>query len=91
MAEAKIVWTEYVEYRAGVRGFDLAVIEQIVRFSPERYVDTATGRFVAIGWHRRQLVMVPYERRGNTLTPVTIHATSRKQTNSRVKSGRFDK
>ena len=90
MDEAKTVWTDYVKYRAGVRGFDLAIIEQIVRYSTERYIDTATGRFVAIGRHDQRLVMIPYERKGNTVTPVTIHATSRRQINSRVKSGRFE-
>jgi hypothetical protein len=52
-------------------------------------VDTVTGRVVAIGRHEKLIVMIPYELKGRTLTPVTIHATSRQQINSRIKSGRF--
>ena len=49
MDEATIVWTDYVKYRVRLRGFDLAAIEHIVRHSAERYVDTATGRLIAVG------------------------------------------
>lgn len=89
MEEATIVWTEYMKYRQNLRGYDLAAVEQILRYSSERYVDTVTGRVVAIGQHKKLLVMIPYELKGRTLTPVTIHATSRQQINSRIKSGRF--
>jgi len=89
MEEATIVWTEYMKYRLRLRGYDLPAVEQILRYSSERYVDTATGRLVAIGRHVKLLVMIPYERKGGTLTPVTIHATNRQQINSRLKSGRF--
>lgn len=89
MEEATIVWTEYMKYRLRLRGYDLATVEQILRYSSERYVDTVTGRLVAIGRHVNLLVMIPYERKGGTLTPVTIHATNRQQINSRLKSGRL--
>ena len=89
MEEATIVWTEYMKYRLRLRGYDLATVEQILRYSSERYIDTVTGRLVAIGRHVNLLVMIPYERKERTLTPVTIHATSRQQINSRIKSGRF--
>lgn len=89
MDETKIVWTDYFVYRSDLRGYDLAVVEQIVRYSTERYVDTATGRLVAVGRHAERLVAVPYEWDGNMLIPVTIHAISRRQVNFRVKSGRF--
>ena len=89
MDEARIICTDYMEYRIRLRGFDLAVVEHIVRYSGERYVDTTTGRFVAVGQHDKRLVMIPYEREGDTLTPVTIHVTSRQQINSRIKSERF--
>ncbi len=89
MEEITIVWSEYMKYRIDLRGYDLMTVEQILRYSSERYVDTATGRVVAIGRHDKLLVMIPYELKGRTLTPVTIHATSRQQTNSRIKSGRF--
>ena len=89
MEEATIVWSEYMNYRLSLRRYDLETVEQILRFSSERYVDTVTGRVIAIGRHEKLLVMIPYELKGHTLTPVTIHATSRQQINSRIKSGRF--
>jgi len=89
MEEATIVWTEYMKYRLSLRGYALTTVEQILRYSSERYVDTVTERVVAIGQHEKLLVMIPYELKGCTLTPVTIHATNRQQINSRIKSGRF--
>jgi hypothetical protein len=89
MKEAKVVWTEYMKYRIDLRGYDTATVEQILRHSSERYVDTVTGRLVAIGRHGNFLVMISYEWESGVLTPVTIHATNRQQINSRVKSGRF--
>lgn len=89
MEETTIVLTEYMKYRLVLRGYDLATVQQIVRYSSERYVDAATGREVVIGRHGRLLVMIPYERKGNILTPVTIHATTRQQINSRLRSGRL--
>jgi len=88
MEEATIVLIEYMRYRLGLRGYNPATVEHILRHSSERYVDTVTGRVVAIGQHEKLLVMVPYEQKGDTLTPVTIHATSR-QINSRLRSGRL--
>ena len=38
-----IVWTDYMRYRAKLRGFDLEKLEQIVTHSTERYYDTETG------------------------------------------------
>ena len=89
MDDTRIVWSDYMRYRLRLRGFDLATMEHIVRFSIERYVDTVTGRLVAIGRHDERLIMIPYERSEETLTPVTVHVTSRQQINFRVKSGRF--
>lgn len=90
MPESRIVvWTEYMKYRARLRGFDLAKIEDIVRYSTERYFDTATGRSVIIGRHDELLVMIPYETDGETIIPVTIHATTRQQINLRLKTGRY--
>jgi len=45
----EIVWTDYMKYRARLRGFDLAKIEHIVRYSGERYFDTVTGRLITVG------------------------------------------
>jgi hypothetical protein len=84
-----IIWTEYLRHRALARRLDLAVIEHILRFSSERYVDTVTHRLVAVGRHGNRLVMVPYEEEHNTVTPVTVHATTRQQINVRLRTGRF--
>jgi len=84
-----VVWTDYMKYKANLRGFDLANIENIVRSSPERYFDTATGRRVAVGRHANNLVMIPYDSDENSITPVTIHVTTRQQINFRIKTGRF--
>ena len=89
MEEATFVWTEYMKYRISLRGYDRATIEQILRYSSERYVDTVTGRMIAIGRHEKLIVMIPYDVKDRNLTPVTIHTTSRQQINSRIKSGRF--
>jgi hypothetical protein len=69
MDETTIVWTEYMKYRLNLRGYDIATVEQILRYFSERYVDTVTGRVVAIGRHEKLLVMIPYEVKGRTLTP----------------------
>ena len=85
-----IVWTDYLKYRAELRGFDLQRIEEIVRYSNERYFDNETYRMIAVGNHKSQLVVIPYEITGsNEITPVTIHATSRQQISYRLQSGRF--
>ena len=89
MKEPAIRWTEYMSYRLRLRGLDIATIERIVRYSDERYIDTVTGRMVAVGRHGRRLVIIPYELEKQTLTPVTVHVTSRQQIEFRVKSGRF--
>ncbi len=66
-----IVWTDYMRYRAALRGFDLTNLESIIRHSSERYIDTATGRLVVVGRHDRRLVMIPYEVRDDHIVPVT--------------------
>lgn len=87
--EIPIVWTAYLRYRAELRGFELARIEEIVRYSKERYVDNATARLVAIGKQADRLLMVPYEREEDAFRPVTVHATTRNQIEARIRSGRF--
>jgi hypothetical protein len=84
-----IIWTAYMNHRALVRRFDRAVIEHILRFSSERYFDSVTQRMVVVGRHGNRLVMVPYEQQYDTVTPVTIHATTRQQINVRLRTGRF--
>ena len=49
----EFVWADYMKYRAALRGFDLTTIEDIVRYSTERYFDTETSRWVVIGHHAK--------------------------------------
>ena len=87
-----IIWTDYLKYKAKLRGFDLQAVEEILRYSTERYVDTSTDRWVVIGKDGRVLVMIPHEINENdSITPITVHATTRQKVNYRVKSGRFIK
>jgi hypothetical protein len=84
-----IDWTEYLKYRAALRGFDLAKLEYIIRHSSERYLDTETGRTVVVGRHDRQLIMIPYEIKGDAIAPVTVHAITRQQIRFRLRTGRL--
>ncbi len=84
-----IEWTDYIKYRADLRGFDITKIESILRSSQERYFDTITQRNIAVGKHDKRLVLVPYEINNNLISPVTVHATTRQQINFRLKTGRF--
>jgi hypothetical protein len=84
-----IVWTEYMRYRARLRGYDLAKIENIVRYSNERYLDSVTGRRIVVGRHDSTLVMIAYEESEGVMTPITVHAMTRQQINSRLRTGRF--
>ena len=85
----EIEWTDYMRYRAELRDFDLDKVEHILRYSTERYYDVATQRPVAVGRHNKALVLVPYDRDGDKVIPVTVHATTRQQINFRLKTGRF--
>lgn len=88
-AHFEIVWTDYMKYRAKLRRFDLARIEHIVRYSGERYLDTETGRHITVGRIDDLLVMIPCDSESGSITPVTVHATTRQQINFRLKTGRF--
>ena len=81
--------SDYLSYRARIRTFDLDAIEQIVRYSEERYFDTVTQRMIVIGKHADQLVMIPYEETDETITPVTIHAITSQQIRFRLQTGRL--
>lgn len=85
----EVAWTEYFRYRAALRGFDLDRIEEIVKHSTERYVDTATNRRIAVGRCGKALVLVPYETSNEVITPITVHTTTRRQIAFRVQTGRF--
>ncbi|MEZ4870625.1 MAG: hypothetical protein R3C14_55360 [Caldilineaceae bacterium] len=84
-----IIWTDYVEYRMRLRGFNRDLLEVIIRFSTERYFDTETKRYIVIGRHQNNLVMIAYEHDGVDITPVTVHATTRQQIRFRLRTGRL--
>ena len=84
-----IIWSDYLKYRTELRGFELSKIENILRYSEERYFDIATRRLIAVGKHDNILVIIPYEKHENEIRPVTIHATTRQQIKFRLKTGRF--
>jgi len=84
-----VVWTDYMRYRASVRGFDIVKLDRIVQNSTERYYDTATLRLVVVGHHDSRLVLIPYEQQGDVIVPVTVHVTTRQQINLRLRTGRF--
>ncbi len=86
-----IVWSDYIRYRAKLRGFNLDKIEEILRHSSERYFDSETHRMIVVGKHNSHLVIIPYDEDGETVVPVTIHAITRQQIKFRLKSGRFTK
>ncbi len=86
----KIIWTDYFRYRVKARCFSLESIEDVIRFSAERYYDTVTGRKVIVGKDGKLLIMIPYEENKQYITPVTVHATTRQQILYRVKTGRFE-
>ena len=89
MQPKKFIKTEYLEYRCETRGFDVSIIEHIVRYSTERYYDTETRRTVVIGSHHNILVLIPYEENELELKPITVHAINRKQIRFRLNTGRF--
>ena len=85
----EVVWTDYMKYRSSRRGVDLGVIEEIVRHTGERYVDNETHRLIAVGRHGDSIVLVPYEESDISLTPITVHSTTRRQINFRHRTGRY--
>ena len=83
------IFTDYIKYRAALRGFNLDKIENILRYSQEKYFDVETQRKIVIGKHDDNLVMIPYEIEEENIIPVTIHVTTRQQIKFRLKTGRF--
>jgi len=72
--KAIIIWTSYLRYRAEQRGFELDTIEDILRFSGERYYDVETNRTIVVGQHHGQLLLIPYEESDDSITPIAVHA-----------------
>ncbi len=83
------IFTDYIKYRVALRGFNLDKIENILRYSQEKYFDVETQRKIVIGKHDNNLVMIPYEIKEENIIPVTIHVTTRQQIKFRLKTGRF--
>ncbi len=61
-----VIFSDYFRYKAKLRGFHLTQLEDIVRYSSERYVDTVTDRLIVIGRHDNDIVMIPYEQHDDT-------------------------
>ena len=89
MSGKSCVFTDYLKFRATLRGFDLKMIEEILRHSDERYFDVETQRSIIIGEHHHKLAMIPYELSETEIIPITIHATTRQQIKFRLNTGRF--
>ena len=88
----KIIWTDYLMYKARLRGFNLSNIEDIIRHSSERYFDTSSRRHIVVGKDAKVLVVIPHDiDEFDTVPPITIHAITIIHINYRVKSGRFQK
>ncbi len=85
----EIEWTNYFRDRCKQRCFDLERAEYMIRYSHERYFDVDSYRKIVVGSMHDRLVLIPYEEKDGIVTPVTIHATDRKQINFRTRSGRF--
>ena len=85
----EIVWTDYMKYRSSTREIDLDIVEEIVRYSTERYVDNETHRLIAVGKHMNTSVAVAYEESDAAVTPIAVHVTTRQQVNFRIRTGRY--
>ncbi len=64
------IFTDYIKYRVALRGFNLDKIENILRYSQEKYFDVETQRKIVIGMHDDNLVMIPYEIKEENIIPL---------------------
>ena len=83
MPDKICIFTDYLKYRTELRGFDLAQVEHILRYSQERYFDIETHRLIIVG------EQIPYEESETEIIPITIHATTRQQIKFRLTTGRL--
>ena len=88
--DSLIVWSDYMKYRAKLRGFELSKIENILRHSGERYFDTVTRRLIVVGKDDNRLVIIPYEIHGNEITPLQFMQLRDTKSNSDLKQGNLD-
>ena len=84
-----IVHSDYLKYRCKTRGFNLSIIDDIIKHSEERFFDTESGRNMMVGRHKKTLVIIPYDENESTICPITVHAISRQQIKFRLTTGRF--
>jgi hypothetical protein len=89
LSEKRVVLSDYLQYRAAQRSFDLNRVVEILRFESERYLDMDSGRRVVVGRQKAELLLIPYDEDEVTIRPVTVHAITRKQIRFRVNTGRF--
>ena len=86
----RIQWTGYMKHRAIEREVELDKLEEILRHSVERYYDIVTNRLVVVGrYDRKKLVLIPIEVEEKTITPITVHTTTRQQIKFRLKIRRL--
>ncbi len=52
-SQRSIIWSDYMKYRMNLRIFNQNNIENILRYSTERYFDYVTHRRIVIGHHDR--------------------------------------
>lgn len=83
------IFSNYLKYKAELRGFKLTKIEDILRYSQERYFDTVTHRRIVVGKHDDRIVAIPYDDSNESIMPVTIHTTTRQQIKFRLQTGRY--
>jgi hypothetical protein len=85
----EIRWTTHARFRRERRGFQVPLLEHILRTSTERYSDTVTGRRIVVGRHESLLVLIAYETDGDTIVPVSVHATTRRDIQARLHRGHY--
>ena len=57
--DISINWTSYFKYKLELRVFDQLKVENILRYSDERYFDIVSQNNIVIGKHDRRLVLIP--------------------------------
>ena len=57
--DISINWTSHFKYKLELRVFDQLKVENILRYSDERYFDIVSQNNIVIGKHDRRLVLIP--------------------------------
>jgi hypothetical protein len=89
----KVQYIDYFLDRLRFRKIPQAVAERVLCEATERYFDVETGRFIAIKevqyGRRKKRLMVAYEEQGNEVTPITVHAVTKRQVQSKIERLRW--